>query len=398
MTSTDHPDEHPRDIRAVLRAAAAEGIARHRAGHEPIDTRPLEDRLAAVLGRVTAAPKTGWNATHGYYFTTERDVLEQVRAALHAEGVSFEITVDDLDEIERSANGAPLYVCRVRAVFAFRANGESRESVGYGFGTDTGEKAYSKAITSAVKTFLAKTFLIAYADEEGNEPSPAQQQQRQAEAAPPALERGEQTIPYRRAWAWGKAAGTPFVKVPSDGLRALIAAAPGAWGDPEITDADRKTAETELHARGEALVDPENEALDRQAALAAERDLEPEPEPEPVSPNEAAAAALAEHDAPAPETEPDPEIDPTKGMPDVDEHGHAITAQPPMLPDTRRRLENTLRNAGKASDADAVAGIIDEFVARGFGQPWAKAELERAIATHGTGIDADPDTGEITTT
>lgn len=436
MTTTDQTPDDDRDRARADRAIASASAALGQAIVDDLNTLPLEARLARVLGRVSAAPKSGYNSQHRYNYTTEQDVLDQVREALAAEGVSFEYDVDDVVEMQATAgSGTAMHVCRVFVLFTLRANGESRTTRGYGYGSDTAEKAYSKAITSAVKTYTAKTFLIAYSDgDDTAELEPAAQRASARSTtptpaptltvAPPELVRGKTTDPTRRAWAWGKAgAGAAFQAASTEALHALRAAAPDAWGEIPIDEFDRTCAEKALAARGEAVrvatgadvpappSEPQNAAHEPEAEqtspdadpaatcqhghdLDADGDCTDETcayhpsneEPDgdgDIDPNAAAALALAANDA--------AELA-NRGMPELDTTGHAVTRQAPMLDETRRRLENALINSGKAADRETAAGIVEDYARRGFGQPWGRAELERATASGGEGIDADPAT------
>lgn len=121
--------------------------------------RTLPEKLCAIMGKMQRLPKNGFNAHFKYPFATNEDVLDYVRPLLAAEGITFAISMDDVN-IEGDR-----VLCRFRMIFSDGSTGEVAESQWFGQAKDTSDKGVAKAATSAVKYFMLKNFLLSAGDE-----------------------------------------------------------------------------------------------------------------------------------------------------------------------------------------------------------------------------------------
>lgn len=139
----------------------------------------LEDRLARVTGAMSRIPKRGFNNDQKYQFVAHSDVLDAIRPALAAESVQFRSQVTKTESpaetvvggAERRTGGGMVWrMWRVEVKFTFSCwLGEKRcEQVteGWpGYAQDYSDKGASKALTSAIKTFLIQQFLLSTGDD-----------------------------------------------------------------------------------------------------------------------------------------------------------------------------------------------------------------------------------------
>lgn len=160
----------------------------------------LEERLARVTGYVSRIPKRGFNKEQSYPFVAHPDVLDAIRPALAAEGVQFRSKITKTEaEAETVANGAERRtgggmvwrMWRIEVEFRFCCwNGDVRcEQVTEawpGYAQDYSDKGASKALTSAIKTFLIQQFLLSTGDDpDAHETRPDAQGEPQQQAARP---------------------------------------------------------------------------------------------------------------------------------------------------------------------------------------------------------------------
>lgn len=122
------------------------------------DVRSLDERMAAVqleledvprAGHATVTTKSG--SSYSYDYITEADLMKAVRPLLSKHGIATYYS----DRIVERGDGW----ARVAVEIVLRANGEQMVLAGESFATDFGDKAASKAKTTAVRYLLWKTFL-----------------------------------------------------------------------------------------------------------------------------------------------------------------------------------------------------------------------------------------------
>lgn len=139
----------------------------------------LIQKLAAVMATIDRVQKRGRNENHNYDYATEADIVAAVRAGLSQHGVMFLLKNQSLAwDTLSTRSGGQQRLCTITAQFVFvdGETGETLEIPMVGQGSDSGDKAFYKALTGAVKYALLKTFLIPTGDDPENEPPPANQE------------------------------------------------------------------------------------------------------------------------------------------------------------------------------------------------------------------------------
>ncbi|MGF9893337.1 ERF family protein [Priestia megaterium] len=116
-------------------------------------------KMLEVMSKVERVKKNGYNSFHKYEYVTESDLTEAIRPILVECGLAFFSTM--LDQ-EREGE-----FTKVKMEFSLIDvdSGESLKSIYYSEGTDKTDKGIPKAVTSCVKYFLMKTFLIPTGDD-----------------------------------------------------------------------------------------------------------------------------------------------------------------------------------------------------------------------------------------
>lgn len=140
-----------------------------------IDTadRSIYERVHAILSELPAIGKNSQapGAMGGYKFRGIEDITAALKPLLAKHGVFMVPTVVNRVDTERqTANGKALYVVDLLVRFTFYdIAGHDRFPGGFnaevwGQGSDSGDKATQKAMTSAFKTMLGITFCISDAE------------------------------------------------------------------------------------------------------------------------------------------------------------------------------------------------------------------------------------------
>lgn len=116
-------------------------------------------RLGWAMGLIGAIAKNGYNTHFNYSYMASPDVLREVREALIHAGLVF---IPNMRNVTRTGN-----ITTVEMAFTFVdvVTGESVTMLWTGEGLDSQDKGIGKAVTSATKYFLIKTFLIPDASE-----------------------------------------------------------------------------------------------------------------------------------------------------------------------------------------------------------------------------------------
>lgn len=134
------------------------------------DVKPpsLVRKLASVMGACERVPKTGFNKFHNYAYATESDITAGVRAEMAIQGVMMIPTVEAVEWSEvLTGSGKKERLCTVNWLFTL-LDADSEQKIEFrniGQGQDSGDKAFYKAATGAVKYALLKLFLIPTGDD-----------------------------------------------------------------------------------------------------------------------------------------------------------------------------------------------------------------------------------------
>jgi hypothetical protein len=124
-------------------------------------------KLVQILESLEAVPKKGYNKHQDYYYTREVDVLEVLKKELVSKKIIL-LTSSKLAAISQktkeSKDGSKIteFVTSVETthVFVDAETGHELSITSVGSGYDSTDKGAAKAITSAVKYALLKTFMI----------------------------------------------------------------------------------------------------------------------------------------------------------------------------------------------------------------------------------------------
>jgi hypothetical protein len=140
----------------------------------------LVQKLAKVMAETRWVEKKGHNSFFNYDYARETDILDAVRAKLAENGIFVFTSVEHMDVKEtgkRTRDGSPVSLVFVRTKHTFwdGESGETIEVFGTGCGEDAGDKAIYKAITGAMKYFIAKNFLISTGDDPEKDAEPGKE-------------------------------------------------------------------------------------------------------------------------------------------------------------------------------------------------------------------------------
>lgn len=173
---------------------AAEVAKAVKAGELPGPAKSLAEALARIYadgGRYVQ--KTGqMQGVARYSYAKEGDFIATIRPLMEAHGVTIRPTGMDviLNEPFTRANGGTSYRVVLRVTFTLlHSSGDSATVQTCGEGIDTGDKAFNKAMTGAMKYAMRQTFCVETGDDPDDTPSheqerrPAQQQAPQSKPA-----------------------------------------------------------------------------------------------------------------------------------------------------------------------------------------------------------------------
>lgn len=123
----------------------------------------LAAKMARVMMRTSAIPKSGRNDFHRYDYATETDIVQEIRGAMAEEGIAIFPSV-----VEHSVEGSgkqQVSTVTLEITLVCADSGQERTVRWVGQGADSGDKGYYKAYTGAMKYFLLKTFLLPTGDD-----------------------------------------------------------------------------------------------------------------------------------------------------------------------------------------------------------------------------------------
>lgn len=127
----------------------------------------LAIKLVNIMSSLGGVPKKGYNKSQNYYYMREVDVLEALKKEL-VENKIILLTSSELEDIQtkervdKNDNKAIDFLTTVKTTHTF-IDCETEEQLvitSIGSGIDSGDKSAAKAITSATKYTLMKTFMI----------------------------------------------------------------------------------------------------------------------------------------------------------------------------------------------------------------------------------------------
>lgn len=183
----------------------------------------LHEALAKVMAGIERMPKDAANPAQHYRYTSVNAILDALRGPLAEEGVTIVQSYSGIlsDSTAPTKSGATMREVLVEFDYILtHAPSGTRETWRFaGVGSDTGDKWFSKASTSAAKYFLLRLFQISSGDEEPD----AGGYEREGAASPAQNEPWAPT-PAQVKLVWGKGKGND---IDFGDIRAMIWAITG---------------------------------------------------------------------------------------------------------------------------------------------------------------------------
>lgn len=188
----------------VTVADAGEKARKVAAGELPGPARTLAEALARIYadgGRYVQ--KTGqMQGVARYSYAKEGDFIATVRPLMEAHGVTIRPVAQQVitNEVFQRKNGGDAYRVVILVTFELMHSSGDKASVqAFGEGQDSGDKAFNKAMTGAMKYALRQTFCVETGDDPDDTPSAEQErkpaQQGKAAAAQPTPKSRQQADP-----------------------------------------------------------------------------------------------------------------------------------------------------------------------------------------------------------
>ena len=169
---------------------AAEKAKAVRAGELPGPARTLAEALARVYadggayvqktGRMEAGPAR-------YRYAKEGDFIAAVRPLMEVHGVTIrpiEMRVVTNEVFQRKSGGDAYRVVVLVTYELLHSSGDRATVQAFGEGQDSGDKAFNKAMTGAMKYALRQSFCVETGDDPDDTPSHAQERAPQADNHP----------------------------------------------------------------------------------------------------------------------------------------------------------------------------------------------------------------------
>lgn len=130
----------------------------------------IHKRLLAVQKLIGVVKKDGKNKEQGYAFQQWEDIALEIRQALNEAGVTIDAEINGapIREVYQSHSGKRVVSTLVPIRISFISEDGSATSANwYGESADYADKSLGKAVTSGVKGYLLKRFLVPIKPPEG---------------------------------------------------------------------------------------------------------------------------------------------------------------------------------------------------------------------------------------
>lgn len=152
---------------------------------------PIYVLMGKVLEELPAIGKNRRNEQQNFMFRGIDDALNALNPVLANHGVFFvPEVVERIDDNRVTAKGGTMYVVHLHVRYRFFGPaGDFVEATAWGEGTDSGDKATSKAMTAAMKSVLFQSFAISVEeqyDPDASTPEPSSPQRRPVQQQAPA--------------------------------------------------------------------------------------------------------------------------------------------------------------------------------------------------------------------
>jgi hypothetical protein len=121
----------------------------------------LAERIAEAMSEAGEVTKSATNTEQKYKYATAEAILGAIRGPLFARGVLLAPDLENVEEQEiTSSRGTKGTRAIAHVTFTFTDGRESLVCRWRGEGQDYGDKAYGKAYTNAIKTFIRSAWLL----------------------------------------------------------------------------------------------------------------------------------------------------------------------------------------------------------------------------------------------
>lgn len=130
--------------------------------------------LATVAAEIESLPRNGWNDHSQYDYATIDDIFDALRQRFGRNGIVFVPTIKDhsINSVTKNSKVQTSALVTLGMTFTHAEDGSTVEAQWLGESMDTSDKALSKAISMAVKTFLKATFLLSSGDDDPDNETP----------------------------------------------------------------------------------------------------------------------------------------------------------------------------------------------------------------------------------
>lgn len=159
---------------------------RRKKADEPVAPQGIYAALVAVLKELPAIGKNARNDAQRFNYRSIDEVLDHLNPLLGTHGVFYTPrVVERIGEQRTTKNNNALWTVHLHVEYTFYAlDGSSVTASAWGEGTDSGDKATSKAMTMAQKSCLMQ--VLAISDHEVGDPDGTTQEESNAAPQPPA--------------------------------------------------------------------------------------------------------------------------------------------------------------------------------------------------------------------
>lgn len=252
----------------------------------------LVQKIAIAMAEAGAVTKSSTNSDQGYKYASVEQILEATRGPLLSRGIAlFQHPAEVVEQETTSSRGTKGSMVTVKLNFTFTDGEEDYEILGWaGQGIDYGDKAYGKAYTNAIKTFIRAQWMLPTGDDPESD-SPERGSRNggpPAWAAPANAEQKEELVKVLTGLLHGnQRAARSYAKILADTVGAfptIVAAwlcalpahreAARTGLDPDPTPAEaaegdvaaqEASGEPEPAPAGEAELEPDTEGLEQAA-------------------------------------------------------------------------------------------------------------------------------------
>lgn len=133
----------------------------------PAPTNSIAKKICQIMAECENLEKKGYNEFHKYHYVREAEAVNGIRGLLGKYGLAIIPNLQDqqVKEIETRNGRQYLTHAKIKYTLICAETGEERQIDWAGFGQDTGEKGFYKALAGSHKYLLMKLFNVSAGDE-----------------------------------------------------------------------------------------------------------------------------------------------------------------------------------------------------------------------------------------